>query len=297
MGRQITISIIIPISLFIALFLLSTSATNSHETFGQTNQTSIQPPTNPVQNTTGPSLSTPLPTAKQQVGAVATGQACSLTPSLVEVEPTPQQTEGPYFVDEMLNRSDIRSDASDGSVQDGILLRLVIHVYDLGSNGSCAPLKGAHVDIWHANSGGLYSDIQQAGTEGKKYLRGYQVTDDKGTVQFTTIYPGWYQGRAIHIHVKVRTFEGSEKTFDWTSQFYFNDATTDQVHTQAPYSNHGLPDTRNNQDGIYTGPSSDGLVKDNSGSHLMLNLDKHKQGSYLGTFSVVVDSRQQQPSQ
>ncbi len=234
-----------------------------------------------------PQFGTPQQSTTQRTGA-ATNLSCKLTPSLIEVERTPQQTEGPYFVDEMLNRSDIRSDPSDGSVQDGIPLRLVIHVYD-ADHGSCIPLSRAHVDIWHANSQGLYSDIQQSGTVGKKYLRGYQVTDDNGTVRFTTIYPGWYQGRAIHIHIKVRAFEGSEKTFEWTSQLFFNDSITDQVQAQPPYSNHGPRDTTNEEDGIYTGPSTDGMLQKNTGTHLMLNLTKDEQ-SYLGTFNVVVDT-------
>ena len=221
----------------------------------------------------------------------STNQTCTLTPSLIEVEGTPQQTEGPYFIDEKLNRSDIRPDPSDGSVQEGVPLRLAIHVYDV-DDGSCIPLYGAHVDIWHANYQGLYSDILEAGTAGKKYLRGYQVTDNNGTVQFTTAYPGWYEGRALHIHIKVRTFEESEKMFEWTSQFYLNDSITAQVHEQSPYSNHGQPDTTNNQDGIFTGPSSDGLVQNNSGERLMLDLTKDEQG-YLGTFNVVVDASQQ----
>jgi len=161
--------------------------------------------------------------------SASTNQTCTLTPSLIEVEGAPQQIEGPYFVDGMSNRSDIRSDTSDGSVQEGIPLRLVLNVYGIDGNdgkgiGSCTPLSGAKVDIWHANSQGVYSGVQDAGTGGNDFLRGYQVTDDNGTVQFTTIYPGWYQGRAIHIHVKVRTFEGSNETLEWTSQFYLNNS-------------------------------------------------------------------------
>lgn|SRR5262249_37400021 len=150
----------------------------------------------------------------------STNKTCTVTPSLTEIEGTPQQTEGPYFVDGMPNRSDIRSDPSDGSVQNGLPLHLVIHVYTVDRNGSCDPLKGACVDIWHANSQGLYSSVNDEGTTGKKFLRGYQITDDNGTVYFTTVYPGWYQGGAIHIHDKVRMFNGSEKTIDWTSQLY-----------------------------------------------------------------------------
>jgi len=220
----------------------------------------------------------------------ATNMSCTLTPSLIEEESTPQQTEGPYFVDEMLDRSDIRSDPSDGTVQDGVPLHLLIHVYTV-NHGSCIPFTGAHVDIWHANSQGLYSDIAAINTLGKKYLRGYQVTDDNGAVQFTTIYPGWYQGRALHIHIKVRTFDGTQKTSEWTSQFYFNDTITDQVHSQPPYNNHGQRDTLNNEDSIYTGPSTDGMYQSNTGTHLMLNLTKDGQG-YLGTFNVVVNTSQ-----
>lgn len=220
----------------------------------------------------------------------STNKTCSLPPSLIKIKGTPQQTEGPYFVEGMPKRSDIRSDPSDGLVQQGIPLRLILHVYDV-DNGSCIPLNGSRVDIWHANSQGVYSGVNDQGTTGKKFLRGYQVTDDNGTVRFITIYPGWYQGRAIHIHVKVHTIEGLEKTLEWTSQFYFNNSINAQVHTQPPYSNHGPPDMPNEQDGIYTGASIDGLVHSNSGKNLMLNLTKDGQ-SYLGTFNIVLNSGQ-----
>jgi protocatechuate 3,4-dioxygenase beta subunit len=227
----------------------------------------------------------------------STNKTCTLTPSLIEVEGTPQQTEGPYFVDNMPNRSDITSDTSNGSVQEGIPLKLMINVYDVngdgGGEGSCIPLKGALVDIWHANPQGIYSGIQQQGTTGQNFLRGNQVTDDNGTVQFTTVYPGWYEGRAIHIHIKVRTSEGSNENFEWTSQFYLNNSITEQVHTQPPYSDHGQPDMTNEEDGIYTGPSTDGLIPSNAGEHLMLNMTHDDEGQgYIGTFDVVVNANQ-----
>ena len=88
----------------------------------------------------------------------STNGTCTLTPSLIEIEGTPQQMEGPYFVDDMPNRSDIRTDPSDGSMQQGIPLDLLIHVYVVDKkSGSCTPLSGAQVDIWHANSQGVYS--------------------------------------------------------------------------------------------------------------------------------------------
>ena len=89
-----------------------------------------------------------------------------------------------------------------------VSLHLVFHIYGVDDNDrdgvdSCAPLNDAKVHIWHANSQGVYSGVQDAGTGQNNFLHGYQVTDDNGTVRFTTIYPGWYEGRAIHIHVKV----------------------------------------------------------------------------------------------
>jgi protocatechuate 3,4-dioxygenase beta subunit len=166
-------------------------------------------------------------------------------------------------------------------------LQLILHVYgvDVNDVGSCIALDGAKVDIWHANSQGVYSGVQDAGTGEKNFLRGYQTTDDNGTVQFTTIYPGWYEGRAIHIHVKVRTFEGSNETLEWTSQFYLNNSINEKIHTQPPYSDHGPVDMTNEEDFIYTGPSSDGLVQMNTGEHLMLKLDGDELG-YTGTFNI-----------
>jgi protocatechuate 3,4-dioxygenase beta subunit len=222
--------------------------------------------------------------------SASTNLTCTLRPSLIEVKGTPQQIEGPYFIDGMPNRSDIRSDTSDGSVQDGIPLRLILHVYDVDDNGSCTPLNDAKVDIWHANSQGIYSGVQDAGTGQNNFLRGYQMTDGNGTVQFTTIYPGWYEGRAIHIHVKVRNFEGSNETLEWTSQFYLNNSINEQVHTQPPYSKHGPVDMTNEEDFIYTGPSTDGLVKTNTGEHLMLKLNGNEQQGYTGTFNIGVNA-------
>src|SRR6266540_4162790 len=143
MNKLLSRSIITLITFIVALSLLATTVTISPEIFAQTNFFSMQPSANTSQDSAGtPPSSIQLPTTQQKVDAVATSQPCLET----KADRTPQQTEGPYFVDEMLNRSDIRSDPSDGSVQDGIPLTLVIHVYDINSRGSCVPLKGALVD-------------------------------------------------------------------------------------------------------------------------------------------------------
>jgi protocatechuate 3,4-dioxygenase beta subunit len=198
------------------------------------------------------------------------------TPSCVV---RPQQTEGPYFVDEKLNRSDIRSDPSDGSVKQGVPLRLVLHVYRIDGS-SCAPLPGAFVDIWQCDALGVYSDVlDRVGlfedTRGKKFLRGYQVTDASGKVEFMTIYPGWYPGRTVHIHFKIRTDRTIELGHEFTSQLYFDDSLTDQVHTQSPYTARGRRTTTNAMDGIFR----------HGGNQLMLKLVKDTQG-YVGTLDI-----------
>lgn len=162
---------------------------------------------------------------------------------------TPQRTEGPYFVEEGLNRSDIRTDPGDGSMQSGVPLALTLVIVD-GADG-CTPVGGATVDVWHANAAGKYSDVAANGTVGRKFLRGSQVTDADGRVTFTTIFPGWYAGRAIHVHFKVRLYDGSTETFEFTSQLFFDPTVQSQVLATSAYSSRGTPDTPNDRDGIY----------------------------------------------
>jgi protocatechuate 3,4-dioxygenase beta subunit len=101
-------------------------------------------------------------------------------------------------------------------------------------------LANAQVDIWHCDAAGVYSDVRDRrfDTTGQKFLRGFQTTDASGVARFTTIYPGWYSGRAVHIHFKVRTPGANGRTDEFTSQLYFDDALSDRVHATAPYANH-----------------------------------------------------------
>jgi protocatechuate 3,4-dioxygenase beta subunit len=203
------------------------------------------------------------------------GETPRKTPTCVV---TPAQTEGPYFVDERLHRSDIRSDPSDGSVKEGLPLALEIRVLAVGQAG-CVPLQDAAVDIWQCDAQGVYSDVMDPAfqTSGKKFLRGYQITDGKGVARFLTIYPGWYPGRTVHIHFKVRTEGKYGSAHEFTSQFYFNDTITDRVHAQPPYApaKPHLPRTRNEQDRIFRA----------GGDQLVLTLVETNQG-YVAAFDV-----------
>jgi protocatechuate 3,4-dioxygenase beta subunit len=141
----------------------------------------------------------------------------------------------------------------------------------------CAPMAGAVVDIWHCDAAGVYSDARDPGfnTIGKKFLRGSQRTDADGNVAFTTIYPGWYEGRTVHIHFKVRAATGSGRNYEFTSQFYFEDSITDRIHALSPYAARGPRTVRN---------AGDGLFRDR-GSRLILPLVKSSAG-YSASFDV-----------
>ena len=159
--------------------------------------------------------------------------------------------EGPFFVDEKLNRADIRTDPATGAVSSGVPLALTFNVSRV-ANSACTPLTGAYLDVWHCDATGTYSDV--AGSS-HKFLRGYQVTDAGGRAAFTTVYPGWYPGRAVHVHFKLRLYAGSTRSYEFTSQVFFDDTLTDSVHAQSPYNSRGARNTRNSDDGIYNGLS------------------------------------------
>ncbi len=193
----------------------------------------------------------------------------------------PELTEGPYYVDEELNRSDIRSDPVGRQRAAGALLALTFNVSRAGGN-VCEPLAGAIVDVWHCDAEGVYSDVSDGGfnTVGRKFLRGYQVTDSDGIARFTTIYPGLVSGprRAHPLQGPLRLRRRSS-AYEFTSQLFFDDALTDQVHAAAPYSAKGQRDTRNSDDGIYG----------QGGSQLVLNTTQTSDG-YAAVFDIALES-------
>lgn len=166
---------------------------------------------------------------------VSSTQVSPGTSTALDCVVRPELTIGPYFVDGQLNRSGIRSEPSDNSVKEGVPLTLNINVASIGEN-SCTPIEGAQVDVWHCDAHGQYSGVSDQGfdTSGQKFLRGYQITDSNGAVKFQTIYPGWYSGRAVHIHFTIRTKGADNADYQFTSQFFFDDTLTDQVHALAP---------------------------------------------------------------
>ena len=188
----------------------------------------------------------------------------------------PEQMEGPYFVDEKLNRTDIRSDPSNGETKPGTPLALTLVVSSVRAT-ECRPLAGAMVDLWQCDALGVYSDVRDArfNTVGQKFLRGYQTTDARGEARFVTVYPGWYPGRAVHVHFKIRTEQSGQRALEFTSQLYFDDALTDRVHAVTPYTSKGKRSTRNRDDGIYR-----------RGGDQLLLAPTESRGTYSASFAI-----------
>jgi protocatechuate 3,4-dioxygenase beta subunit len=171
---------------------------------------------------------------------------------------TAEQTEGPFYFDVDRIRSDIRED------REGAKLRLGVRVRDAAA---CEPISNAVVDVWHCDASGGYSGFE--GNDGETYLRGAQVTNGDGIVEFTTIYPGWYPGRTVHIHAKVHI----NKQTVLTTQFYFDDELSTKVFGGDAYASASGRDAFNDSDGIYD-PSLELTLSDQNGGYLgLITLD------------------------
>lgn len=161
---------------------------------------------------------------------------------------TPEQEEGPFYIDFARVRRDIVED------RPGVPLALTVAVVD---SNTCKPIRNAAVDVWHCDALGIYSGEPSEGSVGRTYLRGIQVTDGNGRVEFKTIYPGQYPGRTTHIHVKVHTggqrghatYSGGHVSH--TGQLFTNDRNDAEVFALAPYARHHVELTPRDADFIF----------------------------------------------
>src|SRR2546430_12520137 len=173
----------------------------------------------------------------------------------------PEQTEGPYYI----AGEKVRRNVTEG--KPGSSLTLHLTVVDAST---CRPIKGAAVDIWHCDAGGSYSGVGQV--TGRTFLRGIQRTNAAGVATFQTIYPGWYPGRTVHIHVKVHV--GGNVVH--TGQLYFRDSLTDAVYRKKPYSKRPGRTTRNAGDAVYR----------NGGQRSMLSVRGRRGGGHVAAITL-----------
>ncbi|MFD7131093.1 intradiol ring-cleavage dioxygenase [Streptomyces sp. NPDC059894] len=227
-------------------------------------------------------------TASATASATSTGGSCMTLMSSV--------TEGPYYLDGALVRKDITEGKS------GIPLTLRLTVVD--ATDGCTPVPGAAVEIWHCDAWGYYSGYTTANPGGSApaesedgstandatYLRGYQIANANGVVEFETIFPGWYTPRTCHIHLKVHTggqkedgtYEGGK--VNYTGQLFFDDDIAQEVFTLEPYSKHS---------GTYTELADDMVYDDGGASSGLLTLKAVKKADpskgYKGFLTVGID--------
>ena len=247
---------------------------------------------------------------------VITGAAIlSSTPRFLKAVPectlTPEAEEGPYYVDYLKARADV----TDG--RPGVPLKLRIAIVDAKR---CEPLKDAAVDIWHCDAGGVYSGFTAnggGGSAGKgfglpsaggpggfggggrggrggpggrgqgpsdetRFLRGMQLTNKQGVAEFATIYPGWYAGRTIHIHLKVHLGGNPESEkysgghVSHTGQLFLPEEITEQIAKMEPYSKHSSVHR--------TLHSEDSIFMRQGGKQSLMALDRLQKGSNAGGF-------------
>jgi protocatechuate 3,4-dioxygenase beta subunit len=161
---------------------------------------------------------------------------------------TPEQEEGPFYIDLARVRRDIAED------RPGVPLALALSVIDADT---CKPIRDAAIDVWHCDALGVYSGEPSEGSEGKTYLRGVQLTDDNGRAEFATIYPGQYPGRTTHIHVKVHIggrrshsiYSGGHVSH--TGQLFTSDRHDAEVFALAPYNRNTVEITPRYRDGVF----------------------------------------------
>jgi protocatechuate 3,4-dioxygenase beta subunit len=220
-----------------------------------------------ARSTTSPS------TQSSMTSGSATGAATSNSAAAASCAVTPEETGGPYPDKLGLIKTPafFRSDVTEG--KSGLPLTLKLTVV---SGTSCTPVAGAFVEIWQCDAAGDYSEYSQPGFDGtgQTFLRGLQTTDAAGLVTFRTVYPGWYSGRATHIHVEVFVNGTTVKT----TQVAFPESVTSAVYKTGVYASHGQNPTGNSSDNVF----SDGTDRE------MATLAGDTASGYTATLTIAV---------
>jgi protocatechuate 3,4-dioxygenase beta subunit len=192
----------------------------------------------------------------------------------------PQETAGPYPLDLSKNDSMFRQDITEG--KGGTPLQLILTIVNI--NDDCRPIQNARVDVWHCDKDGVYSGYSQPGanTVGQTFMRGIQMTDSNGRVEFSTMYPGWYAGRITHIHFQV--FLNS--VLSATSQVAFPDSLNTEVYNTSLYASHGQNTSvaNNAADSVFGSPAGDLQYE------LLTMESDETTGGYIGSLTVGISA-------
>ncbi len=206
------------------------------------------------------------------------------------VTDTPSETEGPFWLDVATQRQDIRTDPTTAAAQAGFPVRLTISLSEL-ANSKSTPISAARIDLWHANAAGHYSDepngLNGADTQGVYWLRGWQLTNAHGIVNFITNYPMYYNGRAPHIHVRVRLYSGATVTTNFTTQLFFGDTISTQVFAANTEYASTVTRTYNAQDSVYSTVSTGSTTSNPDGARTTVKLADD--GTYaIASYNIVL---------
>jgi protocatechuate 3,4-dioxygenase beta subunit len=201
--------------------------------------------------------------------AASAGTNCAIIPS---------ETQGPFPLLAVLsNAAVVRKNITESKT--GVPLTVKLKVIDV--NNSCEPIANAAVYIWHCDKDGSYSgysSTQNGNHAGETFLRGIQVTDSAGLVDFNTIYPGWYAGRITHIHLQVYLNDNLTVTATATSQLAFPQTTTATVYSSTLYAAHG-------QNTSVTSFAADNIFADGT-SYQMTEITGNTTDGYVATLTV-----------
>ena len=218
--------------------------------------------------------------SSKYASSTSSAVSVTVTSSTAACTETLEGEEGPYFVDDSdtgYDRSNILSNLDGTETQTGVALALTLYVFD--SEKECAAMEGVQVDVWHCNASGIYSAESSESTTAESWLRGYQITDANGMVEFKTIIPGWYSGRTTHIHLRLRsTYDDTDTSGSNTMQLCFDQTLVDTLATSvSPYASEGTNPTTNASDRVYS--------EEEDGTTLM-TLSGSTSAGYTASFNV-----------
>jgi protocatechuate 3,4-dioxygenase beta subunit len=192
-----------------------------------------------------------------------TSGACSVSPTETE-GPFPTRIGDPAFA---ASAAYVRTDIKDGQTGVPLTVKVIIK----NTNANCAIVQGAFVELWHCNRQGYYSEFGPSNSGGMQssdqtafdFLRGKQVTDSTGTATFLSVYPGWYNGRAPHMHLHIYNATGVSKLI---TQIAFTESVSNTIYTTSPFYTGQVQNVSNANDNVFSNSLAQNICDSLAGS-------------------------------